>query len=374
MGKRIYLTLVVIVALVALLWLLWPRGRQVSVAESVQSQKPSTSLTQQAPAGEKSSATAEEVAKTPWKGTNEQKLARIAEVREVIHHANQPVSFFGQVIDQDNAPLPGVKVRLSLKRTEETLPGLSRDVLDYVDEVTSAQGGFSLTGRNGSLLTVQSLEKPGYEAPYVGNRAYWYEEIVAGQKFTPNEAKPEIFRMWKLVGAERLINKGIGTSIPYDGTAVNFDLQAGREVGSGGDIRVTLKRTPLQIKPWPGKYDWIATIEAVDGGVIASNDEFMYRAPESGYEPKLTISVSAQDPKWSAYKAVAFYLKSQSKYARVTAEFTTDYDKPKTYFRVEAYINPNGSRNLEYDPMQNIVKGSRLPPTTSGNTAPAPTP
>jgi hypothetical protein len=135
-----------------------------------------------------------------------------------------------------------VKVRLSLKRTEETLPGLSRDVLDYIDEKTDAQGGFSLAGKNGSLLTVQSLTKPGYEAPYVGNRAYWYEEIIAGQQFIPNEAKPEVFRMWKLVGAERLLHKGIGTRIPYDGRSVSFDLQAGQEVASGGDIKVTLTR------------------------------------------------------------------------------------------------------------------------------------
>ena len=82
----------------------------------------------------------------------------------------------------------------------------------------------------------------------------------------------------------------------------------------------------------------------------------MYRAPESGYETKLTIGASANDAKWSTSKSVSFYLKSRGKYARVTADFTTDYDKPKTGFRVTAYINPSGSRNLEYDPLQNVAK------------------
>jgi hypothetical protein len=163
--------------------------------------------------------------------------------------------------------------------------------------------------------------------------------------------------MWKLAGAEILLRKGIGTRIPYDGRSVIFDLQAEREVRSGGDIKVTLLRTPLQIKRGQDKYDWTATIEAVDGGVIVSTDEFMYRAPESGYESRLTISVSAKDPKWSADKEVSFYLKSRGTYARVQAKFMTDSEKPTTGFDVEAYINPKvGSRNLEYDSLQGVAK------------------
>ena len=83
----------------------------------------------------------------------------------------------------------------------------------------------------------------------------------------------------------------------------------------------------------------------------------MYRAPESGYEPKLTISVSAKDLKWSADKTVSFYLKSRGTYARVQAKFMTDSEKPTTGFDIGAYINPKAeSRNLEYDPLQNLAK------------------
>jgi hypothetical protein len=365
MKRKLSLVIVAIAVLALLFWWWWPRDHHVPITEDVRAQKSSTPQDRQTLSGEKNSATVDELTQTPWKGTDQQKSARIAEVREVIHHANQPVRFFGQVIDQDNVPLSGVKVRLSLKRTEETLPGLSHDALDYVDEETDAQGLFSLTGRNGSLLMVQSLVKTGYKAPYVGNRAYWYEEIVTGQKFTPNEAKPEVFRMWKMVGAERLVQKNIGTRIPYDGTSVNFDLQSGAEVKSGGDIRVTLTRTPLQIKRGQQKYDWIATVEAVSGGVIESSDEFMYRAPENGYEPKLTVSVSADAPNWSSEKGVAFYLKSRGgkTYGRVKAEFFTDSEKPTTIFNVEAYTNPSGSRNLEYDSLQDVIEGSHIKPS-----------
>jgi hypothetical protein len=300
--------------------------------------------------------TPEDLAKTPWTGNDEQKRGRILEMREIVHQANPPISFYGKVIDQDNAPLPGVKVRLSVRHTQELLPGTARDVFDYIEKTTDAQGLFSLTGKKGALLGVEKMEKEGYEAGNVSGRPFWYAPAISSMRFISDEKAPEIFRMWKLQGAEKLLRKGIGTGIPYDGSTVVFDLETGREVRSGGDIKVTLLRTPLQIKPQE-KYDWTATIEAVDGGVIVSTDELMYRAPESGYEPKLTIAASTKDPKWSRSKSVSFYLKSRGKYARVTADFTTDYDKPKTGFRVTAYINPSGSRNLEYDPAKALSTG-----------------
>ena len=356
MKKRIYIIVILVaVALVSGLWL-WPRYKQ-PVTVTNQAAPPVKAPSPAAPVAAVATVTLEDLAKTPWTGTDEQKRARISEVREIAQQANQPVSFWAQVIDQDNAPLPGVRVKLSLKHTRELLPGATQDVFDYIELTTDAQGMFSLTDRRGSLLGVEEMKKAGYKAGNVSGRPFWYAPPMLNMLYTPDKQKPEIFRMWKIAGAERLLNKGIGTRIPYDGRTVIFDLQTEREVKSGGDIKVTLLRTPLQVIRGQQKYDWTGIIEAVDGGVIVSTDEFMYRAPESGYEPKLTISVSAQDAKWSSDKEVSFYLKSRGTYARVQAKFMTDSDKPMTGFRVSAYINPkSGSRNLEYDPLQNVVK------------------
>ncbi|MEN9840907.1 MAG: hypothetical protein RL376_707 [Verrucomicrobiota bacterium] len=352
MKKKIYIIAVLVVAMFSVLWL-WPRNEQPAPATS-QATPPKTPPAASVAAG--ATVTPEDLAKTPWTGTDEQKRGRILEVREIVQQANQPISFYGQVIDQDNAPLPGVKVRFSVKYTQSLIPGTARDVFDYVDQITDAQGLFSLTGKKGALLSVETMQKEGYEAGNVSGRPYWYAPPISSMRFTPNEKQPEIFRMWKLAGAEPLLYKGIGTGIPYDGSTVIFDLQTGREVKSGGDIKVTLLRTPLQIKPQE-KYDWTATIEAVDGGVIVSTDELMYRAPESGYETKLTIGASANDAKWSTSKSVSFYLKSRGLYARVQAKFMTDSYRSDTGFRISAYINPKaGSRNLEYDPLQNVAK------------------
>ena len=350
MKKKYYIIIGLALALIIAWLLLLSRPEsEKSVPAVTESQKVSSPTSSPAPH-------ADYLAKTPLAGPPAEVIKRIEQVRGAMNDANQPISFYGTVIDQDGAPLPGVKVTLGVRRTSELLPGITTDNSDRFTLTTDQAGRFQLTNKKGALLGVKALEKAGYETSPQSMRYYWYYENE-DKKFRPNADSPETFRMWKLAGAEPLLRKGIGTGIPYDGTSVIFNLQTERKVTSGGDVKITLLRTPLQIIRGQQKYDWTATIEAIDGGVIVSADEFMYRAPESGYEPKLTISMSAQDPKWTADKEVSFYLKSRGLYARVRAEFMTDSDRSDTGFRISAYINPKaGSRNLEYDPLQNVAK------------------
>jgi hypothetical protein len=350
-NRKLLLLGLILLSAALLLWVRLGSRQQATPAQQAATPAPQEKPSPPEPAN---ALTPDDLAKTPWPGTDEQKRSRIAEVREVMNQANQPVSFWGMVVDQNNEPLPGVRVKLSLKHTREVLPGGTQDVFDYFDTVTDAGGLFSLTGKKGALLSVEKMEKEGYEAGNVSGRPFWYAPALENMRYLPDAQKPEVFRMWKLAGAETLLSKNIGTRIPYDGTPVYFDLLKAQETARGGDIKVTLSRTPLNIKRGREKYDWTATIEAVEGGVIASTDEFMYLAPEAGYETKLVVSMSADDPAWSPQKSVSFYLKTKGKYARVRAEFATDSEKPKTGFMLGAYINPSGSRNLEYSPAQNL--------------------
>ena len=76
---------------------------------------------------------------------------------------------------------------------------------------------------------------------------------------------PFVIVMWKLKGAEWLIQKQNNFSVPIDDTPTMFDLTAGRPVKEGGDVIVKFTRTPQQVTRGD-KFDWRATIEAVDGG------------------------------------------------------------------------------------------------------------
>lgn len=169
---------------------------------------------------------------------------------------------------------------------------------DYPVVSTDAWGRFAIADAKGALLSVQSLEKPGYEASKEGlNQAYWYWRSPE-MTFTRDREKPEVFHMWKKAGAERLVRKAISSGLRCDGTPSIFDLIAGQVPGNG-DLRVMLVRNPRQIAYGQRNYEWTLTVEALNGGIIESSDEQMYFVPAEGYQSKLVIHMSANDAKWT---------------------------------------------------------------------------
>jgi hypothetical protein len=249
-------------------------------------------------------------------------------------------------------------------RTTKLIAGLTGDSFDYPVVTTDAQGRFAITDAKGALLTVKALEKQGYEASSKKiNQAYWYWRDPS-QVFTPHSDAPEIFRMWKKEGAEILLRKGINAPLRCDGTPSTFDLASGRTTGSG-DLRVTLVRNPVDIKHGQRNYDWSLTIESLGGGLIESNDEQMYLAPSEGYKSQLIVKMPANAPDWTDEKSLRLYikLKDGKQYARAEIKALVGAARETTPFYITSFINPSGSRNLEYDSTQNIIKDP--PPRTA---------
>ena len=280
---------------------------------------------------------------------------RIEAIRLGADHYNRTIDFWGLVVDQDNHPLSGVKVAF---RYMKAIYMGGTDVRDQQLSETStsdANGAFALIGAKGGVLTVESFEKNGYQTR-IYNQGFRY---FGSDGFRPDSTRPVVFKMWKIRGAEPLVHQSKTVRIPYDGTTVGFDLIQGRmssDVDDSQDIRVTLLRTPIEIKRGRQKYDWVATVESVNGGVIESRDEFMYLAPEMDYQPKIEIQMLASEPGWTTDKRIAVYVKSRGGkcYSRVFLDFRTGSDQKGTGFSFDAYVNPAGSRNLEYDPNKRI--------------------
>jgi hypothetical protein len=172
----------------------------------------------------------------------------------------------------------------------------------------------------------------------------------------PDPSKPVIFNMWKLAGPEPMVTcQRKEYRVPSDGQATTFDLMTGEINVGSGDIRVTI----WQKKPSAGvvrKGDWGYRIEAVEGGLVESTDRFMYLAPESGYQPQLIETLQASSTNWVDGIEKKLYLKSRGgrNCGRLTIKVWCDYDRPNTALRIESFLNPSGSRNLEYDPAKRI--------------------
>ncbi len=353
--KKRTLALLLLIALAVVLLLWWKSREPNHEPQVTQKSQGSSSVTPKASA-DKDGVSSDDLARAPFNGSDDYKRRIIATVRDAAEKANQPIEFYGKVVDQDSNPIPGVKVKLSVRWTELLpLPGTSKDVFNRFDLLTDDQGAFTLTNTKGSLLGIDALEKDGYEsAPSATRQSYWYWAITSERKYTPDSHRPEIFRMWKKRGAEHLTERSKSVKMAADGAPVSFDLHTGGKVASGGDLRVTMTRAPQQIEHGQKGFEWTVTASIEGGGLIPTNAEQPYHAPDSGYEPVFELHMPATDPQWTANVTRAFFLKlKDGNYGRITLEFYPGFYEPGVSFH--AFINPSGSRNLEYNSLQGVV-------------------
>jgi len=269
-------------------------------------------------------------------------------MQEILMEQNeQPQNFYGRVIDQNGKPIVGADITGNLGYDF----GFESSEKSEVHKTqTDSAGFFQFTGLHGARFGV-TARKAGYE---MGMRGEGYKSSI-GQKTTPDDRAT--FMMWKLRGAEPIEHIRFQSRVPYNGTTATFNLQPREKVkDNGGDLRITLLRSPLEITPGLlHPYDWQVKIELVNGGILKENDPYPYWAPENGFEPFFETNVSSNDVLWNAELRQYFYIKNaQGQYGRLFINLSTNSKRPDTGIAVELWINPSGSRNLEFDPAKQV--------------------
>jgi hypothetical protein len=253
------------------------------------------------------------------------------------------INVYGKVVDQTGTPVPGVKVHGGVL----LINGFDSSRNENYEAETDSQGLFSFVDLHGVRFGVK-LEKKGYE--YNPNL---YVNWWNGYK--PDANSPAIFAIYKLQGAKPMVHTAFDSRVPYDGQMAAFDLFSGRKVGSG-DLRITLTRNPIQVRRGVDRFDWTVQIQMAGGGLVETSDLYPYEAPESGYQPTFDLSVAKDAPSWTQRLTKTFYVQNaKGDYGRVTIDLTTDSERPQgTGIAIEAWLNPSGSRDLEFDPAQLI--------------------
>ncbi|HTB63908.1 MAG TPA: carboxypeptidase-like regulatory domain-containing protein [Opitutales bacterium] len=255
----------------------------------------------------------------------------------------QPINVYGKVVDQYGSPVAGAAVHGGVLLSS----GGDKSRNETYETVTDSHGEFKFENLHGLRMGVK-IEKPGYEysqSPYLE----WWDS------YKPDPANPAVFSIYKLQGAEPMAHSKIHDYIPVDGKQIRYDLLTGKKVLDGGDLIVKLSRNPVDIKNLK-TFDWQFSMQVVNGGLIEIHDLYPYLAPEKDYLPDLTVSHNASDKDWTSELNATYYIKSRNGqiYARITVRLGAHYQPPPTAFDVEIYANPNGSRNLEFDPAKQI--------------------
>jgi hypothetical protein len=150
-----------------------------------------------------------------------------------------------------------------------------------------------------------------------------------------------------------LVSSSIDAKIPHDGTSVNFDMATGKE-SADGNLRISLVRSPSEVRRSGHTFDWALKIEMLQGGLVAENDAYPYWAPDSGYMSTFEISMSSNNPTWFSKLAQSFYIKNaQGQYGRMQAIVYSALTPARA--KIDFTVNPSGSQNLEPD-IESILK------------------
>lgn len=248
-----------------------------------------------------------------------------------------PIDFYGKVVDQAGDPVVGANVFFQWNNLNGTE---SKTVSSDID------GLFSLVGEEGKFLAVK-VKITGYYS--YSDNPYGFHYAGEDVNFVPDPNQPIVFRLQKKGQAEPLITADFPgfakiVQFQHDGTPVKLDLLRGKEVASGGQLRLQFWRAPIE--KTTRVFNWRCHLSVVGGGFLETEEEFNFMAPEDGYEPSIEIEMPVSDEQWKGAVRRKYYFRlADGRYGRI--EF---YVLARNgVFTVKSAINPSGSRNLEYD-------------------------
>jgi hypothetical protein len=256
--------------------------------------------------------------------------------QQIISEWQSPIEFYGKVVDENTNPIEGASVQFQWDESPTV------DVARTSVTKSDSDGLFSLQGARGRSLEV-SVSKEGYYTSRRDKTGYMF--ALATEKFSPSRLNPVIFHLRKKEAGENLIRVKQNYRVPRDGTPVGIDLTTGKAITEGGGDIVVQCWTDDQGKQSGQKYDWRCLVTIPNGGLVLSDEEFPFSAPENGYTPTNEIVMPADRPDWrNDVDLKFFYQLPNGHYGRMTFSMIAG---GQHFCMIDSFLNPSGSKNLE---------------------------
>jgi hypothetical protein len=276
--------------------------------------------------------------------------SRRERLKNALESKNASIGFYGRVIDQESNSVPRARVVMRVRQwhLDATADPWGNEFPKF-ERVTDSNGYFSLENTTGDSLSIESVSKEGYRLSPKAQNMFGYGAGNVPDPFHPDPQNPVIIKMWKLGEQQQLVSHHLsGMGLPVDGSPVQFDLFNGTKA-LGGQLIVRLKREPQVLPPHGPRYNWSLELGIPNGGLIADNDEFMYLAPESGYQTVFKFDMPKEAENWTTAINQQFYIElGDGKYfGSLVIHLSTIHDTPPLGLTLDIILNPNGSRNLQ---------------------------
>jgi hypothetical protein len=245
------------------------------------------------------------------------------------------------VVDESGHPVEGAEVDFGWNN----LSGSQRK-----KTTSDAAGLFSLEGEQGKFLTV-SVSKSGYYASKRDRSYFFY--AGENENFLASVTDPVTFHLKEHGETESLIAWTKTYQISISGKPLELNLSTGEIAPQQqGDVRIEFVKGQVDSNQHRPIYDWRLRISAPLGGLLLSTNEFDFLAPESEYSPSDELHMPASlGDEWQAWVTRKYFVTLKSgNFARVVLHLKSHNGSLK----VESFLNPSGSRNLEYLPQKTL--------------------
>ena len=258
-------------------------------------------------------------------------------------NAHPKIKIYGKVVDQNGVAVSGAEIEMSWREPTLDLDLKVRSEKFSVDD----QGAFICEIVNGTMPIVRNIHRDGYEFLFQQNPVVNLSVEKQGQMLVETSDKQPILLKMRKKGESTFLlrTEGLlinGSSPGKQSKTLDIFMQKGEtqpELQNYADLQVEVACSPADGK-------WTVTYKATNGtdGIIVS-DNLLYEAPEKDYQKEIVL----QGPVGLKY----LYLCSRTPaiYSRLDLEHRFWNLKPHGRFRIDykAWINPYGSRNLEYE-------------------------
>jgi hypothetical protein len=302
-----------------------PQTNQFMASQSAPSAK-ATPMQNPAPSQPPPAIAAEAVRRGSPEGIKEMQQRALADWQ-------RPIEFYGKVVDENTNPVTGASITFGWSESP------TEEAARRATTTSDANGLFSLHGEHGPALDVW-VAKEGYYASHGGQRGFSY---LNG--FSSDPMNPVIFLLRKKGTGENLIGVKQNYRVARDGTPLGINLTTGEAVTGGSGDFVVQCWTDDQGKPSGAKYDWRCLITIPSGGVVPTDEEFPFLAPENGYAPTNEIAMPTDSTNWTSDVDLKFYYRlADGRYGRMTFSMIAG---GQHFCMIDSVLNPSGSRNLE---------------------------
>jgi hypothetical protein len=245
----------------------------------------------------------------------------------------RPIEFYGRVVDENTNPVAGASITFGWSEQPK------QEAARKATTTSDAEGLFALHGERGPALDVW-VGKEGY---YASHRGQWGFSYLNG--FSSDPMNPVIFLLRKKGTGENLIGVKQNYRVARDGTPLGIDLATGKATTGGSGDFVVQCWTDDQGKASGQKYDWHCVVTIPGGGVVPTDEEFPFQAPENGYVPTNGIAMLADGTNWTSDVDLKFYYRlADGRYGRMTFSMIAG---GQHFCMIDSVLNPSGSRNLE---------------------------